>query len=133
MECIICKDTDSKILYDNTACECKYKFHIDCWIRYTHSLSTIKCVLCRKNVTHPIPMPYTLDISNSQLSEIHLNYIEIQQTLEVINQNNNRINNEINNEINNNNLNNHNIKRILIMIICLSLFSIIILILVLLL
>jgi hypothetical protein len=121
MECIICKDTNSKILYDNTSCECKYKFHIDCWIRYTHSLSTIKCVLCRKNVTHSIPMPYILNISNSQLSEI-------QQTLEVINQNNNRINNGINNS-----LNNHNIKRILIMIICLSLFSIIILLLVLLL
>lgn len=48
MECIICQDTTSETLQDNTLCECKYKIHASCWIDYVHSKTTVTCLICRK-------------------------------------------------------------------------------------
>jgi hypothetical protein len=47
MECIICQDTTSEPLQDNTLCDCKYKIHASCWIDYVHSKTTVTCLLCR--------------------------------------------------------------------------------------
>ena len=47
MECIICQDTTSETLQDNTLCDCKYKIHASCWIDYVHSKTTVTCLLCR--------------------------------------------------------------------------------------
>ena len=47
MECIICQDTTSETLQDNTLCDCKYKIHVSCWIDYIHSKTTVTCLLCR--------------------------------------------------------------------------------------
>jgi len=47
MECIICQDTTSETLQDNTLCDCKYKIHASCWIDYLHSKTTVTCLLCR--------------------------------------------------------------------------------------
>lgn len=51
MECIICQDTGSEPLQDNTSCTCKYKRHISCWIDYVHSRQKVICPLCRKDLT----------------------------------------------------------------------------------
>ena len=48
MECIICQDTTSELLQDNTFCDCKYKIHASCWIDYVHSKTTVTCLICRK-------------------------------------------------------------------------------------
>ena len=51
MECIICQDTGSESLQENTSCSCKYKCHSSCWVDYVHSKTTITCPLCRKDLT----------------------------------------------------------------------------------
>jgi hypothetical protein len=51
MECIICQDSGSELLQDNTSCKCKYKRHISCWINYVHSRKNVICPLCRKDLT----------------------------------------------------------------------------------
>jgi len=51
MDCIICQDSGSEPLQDNTACSCKYKRHSSCWIDYVHSTPHIKCLMCRKDLT----------------------------------------------------------------------------------
>ncbi len=51
MECIICQDTGSEPVQDNTTCSCKYKRHTSCWIDYVHSRDKIICPLCRKDLT----------------------------------------------------------------------------------
>jgi hypothetical protein len=55
MECIICQDSGDEPLQDNTACKCKYKRHISCWIDYVHSTTVIKCPMCRKDLTTKQP------------------------------------------------------------------------------
>jgi hypothetical protein len=62
MDCIICHDKGSEPLYDNTKCDCKYKYHTSCWIDYANSIDNLKCVCCRKDFTtkisknvHPLP------------------------------------------------------------------------------
>lgn len=56
MDCIICQDSGSEPLQDNTSCDCKYKRHPSCWIDYVHSTSHIKCLICRKDLSvNPIP------------------------------------------------------------------------------
>ena len=60
MECIICQDTGSEPLQENTSCSCKYKCHSSCWIDYVHSKNKITCPLCRKDLTikdSPKPQP----------------------------------------------------------------------------
>ncbi len=77
MECIICQDSGSEPLQDNTSCTCKYKRHPGCWIDYVHSREKVICPLCRKDLsvkpktnskptertslrqTTPSPTPYT--------------------------------------------------------------------------
>lgn len=51
MECIICQDTGSEPVQDNTTCSCKYKRHSSCWIDYVHSRDKVICPLCRKDLT----------------------------------------------------------------------------------
>jgi hypothetical protein len=51
MECIICQDTGSEKLQENTLCPCKYKCHPSCWIDYAHSKIPITCPLCRKDLS----------------------------------------------------------------------------------
>jgi hypothetical protein len=58
MECLICLNAGPEPLQENTACSCRYKRHISCWIDYVHSQSTLKCPTCRKNLAAP-PRPYT--------------------------------------------------------------------------
>jgi|LakMenEpi03Aug12_release.lakeMendotaPanAssembly.Ray.scaffolds.fasta_scaffold514640_2 hypothetical protein len=50
MDCIICQDTGSEPLQENTSCTCKYKRHISCWIDYVHSRPKVICPLCRKDL-----------------------------------------------------------------------------------
>jgi hypothetical protein len=50
MECIICQDTGSEPVQDNTTCSCKYKRHTSCWIDYVHSREKVICPLCRKDL-----------------------------------------------------------------------------------
>jgi hypothetical protein len=51
MECIICQDSGSEPLQDNTSCTCKYKRHPSCWIDYVHSREKVICPLCRKDLS----------------------------------------------------------------------------------
>ncbi len=51
MSCVICQDVGSESLQDNTACACKYKRHITCWIDYVHSNKELYCPLCRKDIS----------------------------------------------------------------------------------
>ena len=51
MECIICQDSGTEPLQDNTACSCKYKRHTSCWIDYVHSTTNLKCLMCRKDLS----------------------------------------------------------------------------------
>lgn len=51
MQCIICQDSGSEPLQDNTSCNCKYKLHPSCWIDYVHSRDKIICPLCRKDLS----------------------------------------------------------------------------------
>ena len=51
MECIICQDSGTEPLQDNTACSCKYKRHTSCWIDYVHSTTNLKCIMCRKDLS----------------------------------------------------------------------------------
>ena len=51
MDCIICQDSGSEPLQDNTACSCKYKRHSSCWIDYVHSTTNVKCLMCRKDLS----------------------------------------------------------------------------------
>ena len=51
MECIICQDSGTEPLQDNTACSCKYKRHTTCWIDYVHSTTNLKCIMCRKDLS----------------------------------------------------------------------------------
>jgi hypothetical protein len=56
MNCIICQDSGSEPLQDNTLCSCKYKRHSSCWIDYVHSTPHIKCLICRKDLSvKPVP------------------------------------------------------------------------------
>lgn len=50
MSCIICQDTGSEPLQDNTHCNCKYKIHNSCWNDYVNSTDKVKCLLCRKEI-----------------------------------------------------------------------------------
>lgn len=66
MTCIICHDSTSEPLYDNTYCSCKYEKHASCWIDYVHSNSKLNCPTCRKDlsikqhISQPIRnLPYT--------------------------------------------------------------------------
>lgn len=58
MECLICLNAGPEPLQENTACSCRYKRHISCWIDYVHSQPTLKCPTCRKNLA-ALPRPYT--------------------------------------------------------------------------
>ena len=51
MECIICKDSGSEPIQDNTHCKCKYKYHSSCWIDYIHSKNKVTCPLCRIDIS----------------------------------------------------------------------------------
>ncbi len=51
MDCIICQDSGSEPLQDNTSCKCKYKHHPSCWIDYVHSREKVICPLCRKDLS----------------------------------------------------------------------------------
>lgn len=57
MECIICRELGNEPLIENTICDCKYKRHNSCWIDYVHSTSTVKCILCRKEIKKASPRP----------------------------------------------------------------------------
>lgn len=59
MTCIICHDSTSEPLYDNTYCSCKYEKHASCWIDYVHSNSKLNCPICRKDLSikQPISQP----------------------------------------------------------------------------
>lgn len=58
MDCIICQDSGTEPLQDNTNCPCKYKRHPSCWIDYVHSKNNVICPLCRKDLTvKPTPKP----------------------------------------------------------------------------
>lgn len=58
MECIICKDSGSESIQDNTHCKCKYKYHSSCWIDYIHSKNKITCPLCRIDISiKSLPKP----------------------------------------------------------------------------
>jgi hypothetical protein len=57
MECIICRETGPESLIDNTICECKYKIHNSCWIEYVHTTTTVRCLLCRKEIQQRAPHP----------------------------------------------------------------------------
>ncbi len=60
MECIICQDTGSEPLHENTSCKCKYKRHISCWIDYVHSRDKVICPLCRVDLSSkPVPKTKT--------------------------------------------------------------------------
>jgi sensor c-di-GMP phosphodiesterase-like protein len=63
MECLICKDSGEEPLQDNTACPCKYKRHISCWIDYIHSRPKTSCPLCRTDLSvkakYTPKVPYT--------------------------------------------------------------------------
>jgi hypothetical protein len=50
MSCIICQDTCSEPLQDNTHCSCKYKIHNSCLNDYVNSTDKVKCLLCRKEI-----------------------------------------------------------------------------------
>jgi hypothetical protein len=57
MECIICQDTGSENLQENTLCPCKYKYHSKCWVEYIHSkTNNITCLLCRKDLNLQISL-----------------------------------------------------------------------------
>jgi hypothetical protein len=58
MECLICLNAGPEPLQENTACSCRYKRHISCWIDYVHSQPTLKCPTCRKNLA-AATRPYT--------------------------------------------------------------------------
>jgi hypothetical protein len=64
MSCIICQDSGSEPLQDNTSCKCKYKRHISCWIDYVHSRDKVICPLCRVDLTTK-PIPKTKTSMNS--------------------------------------------------------------------
>jgi hypothetical protein len=51
MDCIICQDSGSEPLKDNTSCPCKYKRHSSCWIDYVHSKTKVTCPICRIDLT----------------------------------------------------------------------------------
>lgn len=51
MECIICQDSGAEPLQNNKLCSCNYKRHSSCWINYINSTSTVKCLMCRKDLT----------------------------------------------------------------------------------
>jgi hypothetical protein len=58
MDCIICQDSGSEKLQENTACSCKYKCHQSCWIDYVNSKTPTTCPLCRKVISvKPIVQP----------------------------------------------------------------------------
>ena len=74
MECIICQDTGSEKLQENTSCPCKYKCHPSCWVDYVHSKTPTTCPLCRKVISvkptvqtqriQPTAPPYAPQLSN---------------------------------------------------------------------
>jgi hypothetical protein len=68
MDCIICQDTGSEPLQENTSCTCKYKRHISCWIDYVHSRSKVICPLCRKDLTVK-PTPKTKPTASTPLRQ----------------------------------------------------------------
>lgn len=94
MECIICQDTGSEPVKDNTICACKYKYHSSCWIDYVHSRDKIICPLCRKdltskksastNLTHPvpIPLPYTSHVITIPQESGQITYQEFVDTIQ---------------------------------------------------
>lgn len=55
MDCIICQDSGTEKLQENTSCPCKYKCHPSCWVDYVHSKTKITCPLCRKDITIKSP------------------------------------------------------------------------------
>jgi hypothetical protein len=69
MECIICRETGPEPLLDNSICECKYKVHSSCWIDYVHTTTTVKCLLCRKEIQRqPPPLPTIQVLSTPMLN-----------------------------------------------------------------
>jgi hypothetical protein len=57
MECLFCLSSGAEPLQDNTACQCRYKRHISCWIDYVHSKPTLQCPTCRKDLTSKRQVP----------------------------------------------------------------------------
>jgi hypothetical protein len=55
MECIICLTDGSEPLQENRTCPCKYKRHNSCWIDYVHSVTVVKCPMCRHDLSQPLP------------------------------------------------------------------------------
>jgi hypothetical protein len=97
MECIICQDTGSEPLQDNSNCPCKYKRHASCWIDYVHSKNKLICPMCRTDlsVKRPVPtvstpltqsrLPYTPQVRT--VSEPHGRVITYQEFVDTIHQN----------------------------------------------
>jgi hypothetical protein len=72
-ECLICKDTGSEPIIDNTKCTCKYKYHNTCWNRYVKSKTPVLCLLCRAPLS-------TYEMSS--LPQIPYRYNNTHRTLE---------------------------------------------------
>jgi hypothetical protein len=73
MECIICLTDGSEPLQENRTCPCKYKRHTSCWIDYVHSVSVVKCPMCRHDLSQPLPVPKTPPVTRQEFTEIRRN------------------------------------------------------------
>jgi hypothetical protein len=84
MECIICREIGPEPLLDNSICECKYKVHSSCWIDYVHTTTTVKCLLCRKEIQRPppqLPLPTIHVLSTPMLNTYPPTEITIPATM----------------------------------------------------
>lgn len=118
MDCIICQDSGSEPLQENTSCTCKYKRHISCWIDYVHSRPKVICPLCRKDLTvkptpktksnihtplrQPLPVqttPYTPQLRT--IPEENGRQITYQEFCEIVHQNNQQLQQNVVIQVNN--------------------------------
>jgi hypothetical protein len=90
MECIICKDKGDEPLQNNSACECKYKYHNSCWTYYSNTMPNIKCLICRKTINKkatvvkcesPLIVTQRVNITPYTLQNYSLNQNESNNTI----------------------------------------------------